>query len=176
MKNTISLLILLLLPFIGQSQLYRFCNQYATFYLDSLNIPYLPLNERTGISELPTMSTEKGKKKHKDFFKNTTICQVPDVNGRKIKMSSFLSNYFFADEKDIFVLNFLISYDFSVTGFADIPINTNDFSLVEILEVYDPTIDEYSTIVIRKYKNGFWDYVNEDVEFVSNTDFVVNYE
>lgn len=176
MKKTVSVFLLLLLPFLGQSQLYRFCNFYAKFYLDSLNIPYLPLNERSGISELPTMSTDKSKKKHKDFFKHTTVCEVPDTNGPRIKIVDFLSTYNFSSEDDLFVLGVMVKYDFLVTGFADIPIKTEEFKLLEILEIYDPTIDEYSTILLRKYKNGSWDYVNENMELMSKQNFVVDYE
>jgi hypothetical protein len=176
MKNIISVILLLLLPFFGQSQTYRFWNLYAHFYLDSLEIPYLPLNERTGISELPTMSTEKSKKRHRDFFKNTTICEVPSINGPKIELGGFISNYFFVGEDDIIVLNILIDYNFLVTGFADIPIKTNDFTTLEILEVYDPSSNEYSTILLRKHKNGFWDYVNENIDFLRTQGYVVHYD
>ena len=82
MKNLFLSLVIVLTSLVSYSQepMYFYPHFEELFVLDSLNIPYLPIPERNGISPVgQTYSTQKGLKKHQE---NTNKYRI-----RKIRKS-----------------------------------------------------------------------------------------
>jgi hypothetical protein len=107
MKNTLSIITTFLaISFTnGQEAIYFYPHFEELFVLDSLNIPYLPIPERNGISPVGrTYSTEKGVKKHNKYFHNNEFDFLPSPNTPRVKLNTFFSSYKFYTEGDRFVV------------------------------------------------------------------------
>ena len=157
MKNLFLFLVIVLTSLVsfGQEPMYFYPNFEELFVLDSLNIPYLPIPERNGISPVGrTYSTEKGVKKHNKYFHNNEFNFLPSSNTPSVKLTSFFNSYKFLTEGDKFVVSMMLQQEFDVIGFAIIPISTGKYKSVEILEYHANNNNTYGTMVLLQVQSG----------------------
>ena len=163
MKNLFLSLVLVMVGLVANSQKpsYFYPQFEAMYVLDSLNIPYLPIPERNGISEVGrTYSTEKGVKKHNKYFCNNEFDFLPSKNTPSIPFNSFVSSYIFLNENDVFKVNMISYYDWNVIGFSKIRLSDGNYKSVEIIEYHTNFNDTYGTVVLLETQLGKMTFVN----------------
>ena len=145
----------------GQEAAYFYPHFEELFVLDSLNIPYLPIPERNGISPVGrTYSTEKGVKKHNKYFHNNEFDFLPSPNTPRVKLNTFFSSYKFYTEGDRFVVVMMEMQNFDILGFAIIPLSGGKYKSVEILEYYTDN-NTYGTIVLLQVQSGEMTFIDQ---------------
>jgi hypothetical protein len=163
MKNLFLSLVIVLTSLVvnGQESTYFYPHFEELFVLDSLNIPYLPIPERNGISPVGgTYSTEKSVKKHNKYFHNNEFDFLPSPNTPRVKLTSFFNSYRFLTEDDKFVVMLMLQHNFDVIGFAVIPLPEGKYKSVEILEYYTDN-NTYGTIVLLQVQSGEMTFINQ---------------
>jgi hypothetical protein len=177
MKNLFLSLVIVLTSLVsfGQEPMYFYPHFEELFVLDSLNIPYLPIPERNGISPVgQTYSTEKGVKKHNKYFHNNEFDFLPSPNTPRVKLNDFLKSYRFYTEGDKFVVNLMFQHNFDIIGFAVIPLPEGKYKSVEILEYYTDN-NTYGTIVLLQTQSGEMTFIDQFQHPVS-LDWVPTFE
>ena len=170
MKNLFLSLVIVLTSLVSssQEQKYFYPNFQELFVLDSLNIPYLPIPERNGISPVGrTYSTEKGVKKHNKYFNNNEFDFLPSSNTPSVKLTSFFNSYKFLTEDDKFIVSMMLQQEFDVIGFVVIPLSKGKYKSVEILEYHANNNDTYGTIVLLQVQSGEMTLINQTQHPVS---------
>jgi hypothetical protein len=165
MKNLIVTLILTVSTLVGFSQgtVYFYPSYESMFILDSLNIPYLPIPERTGISPVGvTYSTQKGVELHNEFFDNGEFDFFPSNNTPSIDLMTFIGSYTFLTEGDKFLVMLFSNWDTDVVGRAKISLPEGKYKSVEILECRYNDNDTYGTIVLLEDNLGNMSFVNSE--------------
>lgn len=163
MKITVSILATFLAVSVASAQdvAYFYPNFEELFVLDSLNIPYLPIPERNGISPVGrTYSTEKGVKKHNKYFHNNEFDFLPSPSTPRVKLNNFFSSYKFYTEGDRFMLMMMEMQNFDILGFAIIPLSGGKYKSVEILEYYTDN-NTYGTIVLLQVQSGEMTFIDQ---------------
>lgn len=144
-----------------QEATYFYPNFEELFVLDSLNIPYLPIPERNGISPVGrTYSTAKGVKKHNQYFHNNEFDFLPSPSTPRVKLNTFFSSYKFYTEGDRFMVMMMEMQNFDILGFAIIPLSGGKYESVEILEYYAGN-NTYGTMVLLQVQSGEMTFIDQ---------------
>jgi hypothetical protein len=170
MKNLFLSLVLVLTNLVASSQepTYFYPNFEELFVLDSLNIPYLPIPERNGISPVGrTYSTEKSVKKHNKYFNNNEFDFLPSQFTPSIKLESFFNSYRFLTEIDETIVMMMSQQEFDIIGFSSITLPKGKYKSVQILEYHANNNDTYGTIVLLQVQSGEMTLVNQTQHPVS---------
>jgi hypothetical protein len=176
MKNLFLSLVIVLTSLVvnGQIEYYFPPNVTSSYVLDSLDIPYLPMTERTQKSLILHGCTEISINEFNSFFNNGEFVYIPDLSTPKISLSFLMGGTQFLTESDEFMINFLILLETQSVGFADVQIKDSKYSMVRIIETVSIN-DTFSTIVLLQTHDGKWDYVDENIDR-TGTDYIVTYK
>jgi hypothetical protein len=149
-------------------------NLTASYILDSLNIPYLPITERNKKSLIVHGCTEISINEFKSFFNKGEFVYYPDKTTPRIPLIFLMGENNYLTESDEFIMSLLFYFDMQFIGFADVPIHDPKYALVRIIETAQVN-DAYTTILLLRMHDGRWDYIAEDVERVGD-DYIVTYQ
>ena len=150
MKNTILTITFILLSFISNSQTrYYPPNFYSEYLLDSLSIPYLPINLRVSGQGF----SESYKQKFMEKFGND-FDFIPKTSNEDIPIEFFVFNKNFASERDDIYHQLMSGFEFEVLSKSIVPVNGILHKSIWIVEVYGKATDQYSAILYYENYDG----------------------
>ncbi len=175
MKNTILTITFILLSFICNSQTEYFApNLYTTKVLDSLDVPYLPINLRVKDEGF----SKNFKSKHLEYF-SKDLRYNPHTLETDISFKEFISGKEMVDEKDFMYVSILSGLNITVIGSSVIPLFDDENSSIMILELHcnsSNSFNCYTTIAFYETKDGKFNYINENLEPIVSNNWEMSYK
>jgi hypothetical protein len=169
MKTLILTIFITLLSLISNSQTVYFGGDYCSLYvLDSLSIPYIPMDVRT----CERKYSENNKKKFVDFF-GSNFSFIPIYSFYDMSYESFVSDKKFIKEDDDIFNFFMIGFDCYVVNQFSTPIKSKKYKSIWIVEIYCKKNDTYTMIVMYEDKSGLFEVIHSN-SFKVPIEFSVN--
>jgi hypothetical protein len=175
MKNTILTITFILLSFLSNAQIEYFApNLYTIKVLDSLGIPYLPINLRVrgeGFSK-------KFKSEYVSYF-GEDFRYSPYTLPTDQSFKNFIQNKEMEYENDYMYVSILSNLNITVIGESIIPIFDEKNSSVIVLELFcknSSGFECYTAIAFYETKDGKFDYINENFELAALTGWSMEYK
>lgn len=166
MKSTIFSLVFIFLSLVSFSQTSYFSpNLYTVRILDSLSIPYLPINLRVRDEGF----SKKFKTQHLSYF-GEDLRYSPYTLPSDVSFKDFMKGKEMVNENDYMYVSILSGLNITIIGNSEIPIYDEKNSSVIILELYCKNSEEfscYTSIVLYETKEGKFDYINENFELAT---------
>jgi hypothetical protein len=127
------------------------------FVLDSLNIPYLSIQERNGVNgygekiEIDEIKMSK----FIEFFDDNEFVFTPNINTPYVKIDAFFRNYVFLTEYDKLYFSLLERFGLDIIGSSTIELkeSMSEYKTIQIVEYRYTTTNIYSTMVFLVDEN-----------------------
>jgi hypothetical protein len=175
MKKTIISITLIFLSLISFSQTEYFApNLYTTKVLDSLDVPYLPINLRVkgeGFSK-------NFKSRHLEYF-SKDLRYTPYTLDTDITFKDFITGKEMVDEKDFMYVSILSGLNITVIGSSVVPLFDDENSSIMILELHcnsSSGFNCYTAIAFYETKDGKLNYINENLEPIVSSNWEMSYK
>ena len=174
MKSTIFSVVFIFISLVSFSQTSYFSpNLYTVRILDSLSIPYLPINLRVRNEGF----SKKFKSQHLNYF-GEDFRYNPYTLSSDLSFKDFIKDKEMVNENDYMYVSILSGLNITVIGNSVIPIYDEKNSSVIILELYcknSENFDCYTTIALYETKEGKFDYINENFELATSNGWSMVY-
>jgi hypothetical protein len=167
MKSTIITITFILLSFISNAQRkYFYPNLYSSYLLDSLSIPYIPMELRVSGEEY----SKNFEKKFIEFF-GDDLSFNPNESSDYLAYELFTFNKEFVSERDSFFNFFMSDFECYVVGQSCIPMKNYKFKSIWIVELHSTLNDTYCVVLFHEHMDGRFEPIYEKASLVSDEYF-----
>ena len=147
-------------------------NFYCQFLLDSLDIPYLPINRRVSLNGF----SESYKQRFIQMFGND-LSFFPKTSDTDVPIELFVFNKELASERDLTFHQLMAGFDYDVISTAIVPVNGNLHKSIWIVEIYGKATDQFNVIMYFENHDGKFQTIFEDyLPFDSKKLLEIDYE
>ena len=158
MKSAIITITFILLSFVSNSQTrYYPPNFYCQYLLDSLSIPYLPINLRVSGQGF----SESYKEKFIESF-GGDFNFIPKTTDADITIDLFVFNKNFTSDRDVMFHQLMSGFKYVVISKSIVPVKGILHKSIWIVEVYGKATDQYNVIFYYENHDGKFKTIFED--------------
>lgn len=132
-------------------------NFYCSYLMDSLQIPYLPLDMRVSRSGF----SESFKQRFIEMFGND-LSYIPSTSLSDLPIELFVFKMDFVSERDSIYHQLMAGFEYNVISKSIVPLTDSIHKSIWIVEIYGKATDQFNVVMYFENHDGRFQTIFQD--------------